>query len=211
MHVSLEFWLVVFTAALVIVGILQYRVFRAQEKRMEETVDLAQKSADAAKDSAKAAAETVELMRATSEKELRARVFIESAKRAGTGPVSFSAEITIKNFGKIPASECTYFFAMQCLPISESPPILHPSGQEPRMVLPPGAEVRDFKTLPTGTFQITQENLVRAGANAVCVYGRIEYGDGFGNRRHSAFFMKCCGSDYDLGRFSFCQTGNEAD
>jgi hypothetical protein len=211
MHISLEFWLVLFTAFLVIVGILQFIVFRRQEKWMRDAVGIAQKSASAAQDGAKAAAETVALMRETSEKELRARVFIESAKRVGTGPVSFSAEITIKNFGKIPASECTYLFAMQCLPVSELPPILHPSGQEPRMVLPPGAGVRDFKTLPTGTFQIKQENLVRAGAYAVCVYGRIEYGDGFGNRRHSAFVMKCCGSDYDIGRFSFCQTGNEAD
>jgi hypothetical protein len=173
------------------------------------------KSADAATASATAATATIKLMRKISRKELRARVFVLGAKRLGmtSVPGSFDAEITIKNFGKIPAYRCTHRVAiiLATNPVPEDQiPALQRTGQEPRIVLPPEGEVTVIKTLPLGTFSNTQHTQVGQGSFAVYIYGEILYRDGFGKERVSKFRMKCCESDYALRRFSFCERGNEA-
>ena len=232
---SLELWLVIFTAALALVGLLQFITFVRQIKWMRQNVkiaekgaqaaadsaraaianvEIAEKTANAARDSARAASKTVTLMRTTSRKDLRARVFVLSAQRIGpANPVAFSAEVTIKNFGKIPAYRCTCFIEMiQATNPAPTEPFPNPrrTGQEPRMVLPPGGEIKVALFLHAGTFQHNQHNLVMAGSHAVYIYGEIQYRDGFKHDRVSKFVMRCCGSDYSSGRFSFCERGNTA-
>ncbi len=210
---SLDRWLVLFTGALVIVGVLQFFVFIWQARWMRENVKVAKQSADAARESASAATASVALMRTTSRKQLRARVFVASATRVGPrGPTSFAAEVTIKNFGKIPAYDCTYLAAMILRPNPNTEfPALHKKGDEPMLVLPPDAEVKMPLVLQAGTFQHTQDVNVGSGSWAVYIYGEIQYRDGFARGRTSKFCMKCCGFDYASGRFSFCEKGNEAD
>jgi len=58
----------------VIVGLLQFAVFIWQVRWMRRNVEIAEKSANAAKESAGAASATVALMRRTARKQLRARV-----------------------------------------------------------------------------------------------------------------------------------------
>jgi len=208
----LERWLVIFTAALVLVGLLQFGVFFWQVKWMRRNVEIAEKSADAARQSANAASATVALMGKTTRKELRARVFVASARRTSpAGPGSFCVEISIKNFGKIPAYDCTYLIEMILAPNPNVTfPNLHKKGQEPVIVLPPDGEITIAKVLHTGTFQHVQDTQVADGSYAVFIYGEIRYRDGFARDRVSKFRMRCCGLDYAPGRFSFCESGNEA-
>jgi hypothetical protein len=193
----------------------QHKETAAQLAASQKQVEAAIRSADAATASAAAATATIKLMRRISRKELRARVFVLGAKRLGmtSGPGPFDAEITIKNFGKIPAYRCTYRVAiiLATNPVPEDQiPALQRTGQEPRIVLPPEGEVTVIKTLPLDTFSNTQHTQVGQGSFAVYIHGEILYRDGFGKERVSKFRMKCCESDYALRRFSFCERGNEA-
>jgi hypothetical protein len=168
----------------------------------------------AAKDSADAAKITIKQMRRSARKELRARTFVASAKRTTpTNPGVFIAEVTFKNFGKVPAYRCTYKIGLildTYPPVDAGLPVLNATGREPKFVLPPGGEVRLSKALPAGTFAGTQEKLVMQESHAVYLYGQIDYKDGFGADRYSRFLMKCSGSDFSTGSFSFCERGNHA-
>jgi hypothetical protein len=163
-------------------------------------------------------AESLKTTRRNSRKELRARVFVVGANRLGvSGPGTFDAEITIRNFGKIPAYECTYAvdLALAPNPKGDIPfPAPRKSGQEPNVVLPPGGEVKVIRSLPSGAFENNQHTLVGNEGWAVYVWGEISYRDGFQKKgrpgRLSTFCMKCCGTDYNRGRFSFCEKGNDA-
>ena len=73
--------------------------------------------AGAAKDSADAAKITVKQMRKTARKELRARTFVASAKRSmPINSGAFIAEVTFKNFGKVPAYRCTCKIGLILIP-----------------------------------------------------------------------------------------------
>jgi len=190
----------------------QHEETYAQLQAAQSQADASKKSADAATAGAAAAIATVKLMRKISRKELRARVFVASAQRVGPpGPGSFTAEVSIKNFGKIPAYDCTYFATMVLRPNPNNEfPTLHKKGDEPMLVLPPDAEVKMPLVLHTGTFQNMQDTNVGTGSWAVYIYGEIQYRDGFAKGRTSTFCMKCCGFDYPSGRFAFNDKGNQA-
>lgn len=213
--------IVIFTGALVVVGFLQFIAMRRQGSWMRRSVDVAGRSADAATTSAKAAmasaeaaAATVKHLRRTARKELRARVFVAIARRVGNnGPGSFSAELTVKNFGKIPAYDCTCIFALVLRtypPNLTDFPKVNASGREPNIVLPPEGEFTLVKNLPENTFANTQHSQVGQEINAVYLYGKIQYKDGFAVERSGEFLMNCSGMDYALGRFAFCEIGNQA-
>jgi hypothetical protein len=207
-------WIIVFTGALVLVGFLQYYAMRHQEIWMQRNVALAEKTATAARDSAEAATATVRLMRRYTRRQMRARVFVVSANRIGDArPSSFEAEILVKNYGKVPAYKCTCAIALVLRanpPGADAFPRLEPTGQDPRLVLPPDDEFRITRNLSTGTFENRQHGMVGSGSQAVYYYGWIQYRDGFGKKRQSSFLMRCCGADYGPGRFSFCESGNDA-
>jgi len=207
-------WIIIFTGALVIVGFLQYYAMRHQEIWMQKNVALAEKIANAARDSAEAASATVRLMRRYTRRQMRARVFVVSANRiGGAKPSSFEAEILMKNYGKVPAYKCTCAIALVLRPNppgADSFPTLEPTGQEPRLVLPPDGEFRITRHLFSGTFEHQQHTMVGTGSQAVYFYGWIQYRDGFGKKRKSSFLMRCCGADFGSGRFSFCESGNDA-
>lgn len=193
-----DIWMDVFTAALVVVAILQLIAFVWQGRWAKRSVE--------------AAITTTQVMRKTARKELRARVFVLNAKGARKAN-TFDAELIIKNFGKIPAYRCIYLVAMQ-LSTNPTPniafPVLKATGEEPKFVLPPGGEVKVNRSLPPGTFQDQQENVLLGGGYAIYLHGEIKYRDGFGAQRVSRFRMKCAREDYPLGRFSFCEKGNIA-
>jgi len=152
-------------------------------------------------------------LRKTARREMRARVFVNSAVRKGSVAAGiFDVEVTIRNFGKVPAYDCTS--ALE-LVLKTNPPnseFTPPSktGQEPKMILPPGAEVKVVKTLPAGAFGNIQHTQVGQGSQAIYLYGEIHYRDGFRRDRFSTFRLQCSGVDYGLGRFSFCDRGNQA-
>lgn len=224
---SAEWWLTAFTGALVFVtavlvfmAFLQLLAMKRQETWMSQSVEIAEKSAnaamvsaEAAKESADATAASVKQMKKNARKQLRARVFVAEGRAIQTGPVGFWAELLIKNFGHIPAYDCTCSAAIALRP-HPSPDEMLPKpavdGLAPRIVLPPNGEFKIVKSLPQGTFQELQHNQVSRGIHAVYFYGEIRYRDGFGRRRFSQFRLKCTGADYHFQRFSFCESGNKA-
>jgi hypothetical protein len=228
-HGSTDMWLVIFTgglvivtAGLVLVGVLQYCAMRRQEKWMrvnvkiaERNADIAKQSAHAAESSARASLATIELMQKTAWRELRARVLVASAVRvlpAGAG--SFTVEVTIKNWGKVPAYECTFwaeaFLAPSPLSGASIPTPCKPAGA-PTMVLPPSGETTLRAFLPAEQYTGQVDAQVQNGNMAVYVLGQIEYRNGFQESCTSKYFMKFGGLDYRSSHFSFCDTGNDAD
>lgn len=180
----------------------------------DNTAKAAKESAEAAQKSAEAATATIKIMKRTARRQLRARVFVVTAQRLEQClPRRFTAELTIKNFGGVPAYGCTFRAHMSLMtnPLGGAEiPKLHVSGQEANLVLPPGAEVRTRLYLPQGGFEQNQHNLVTAGSYAVYIHGEIHYRDGFGKHCASTFLMRCGGLEYATGRFSFCERGNTA-
>lgn len=200
-----------FTLLLVVVGLLQFRV---AAKAAKDSAVAAQQSAAASQQSANAAAETVKVMKRTARRQLRARVFVASAIRIGDPrPGPFVAELTIKNFGGVPAYNCTFRAQMfMRSTLLEGIPPLNKRSNDPSMVLPPGAEVKTRLRLPDGTFADQQQQMVNAGSLAILIHGVIEYRNGFQQDRRSEFLMRCTGvQDYTVGRFAFCEIGNKAD
>lgn len=202
------------TTVLAGVAYLQLRAMWKSEKLMDAQVKLAKDTVAAAQDSAKASADTVNQMRDTAARELRASVFVESANRFGNyNSNSYTAEITIKNFGKVSAEDCTYDFTVVHRPSLPDPtafPPLHWSGRESKMVLPPNGIVRLMLPMLVGTFGTTQHTQVTNGASGIYVYGEIRYRDGFSQDRVTKFRLISTGLEYNHGRFSFCPQGNEA-
>jgi len=221
-----DWWIVAFTGALVIatfalviVGSLQWLAMRHQEHWMRENVRIADTSANAAKagaeaaqKSADAAIETIKVMKLIARRQLRARVFVLSANRLEPcGAGSFTAELVIKNFGGVPAYDCTFRAAMVLAPriLGDGEiPKAYANGQEANVVLPPSAKVKT--TLSLASFEPNQHKQVRAGIQAVYLHGEINYRSGFRKSCRSTFLMRCGGIDYASGRFSFCEKGNAA-
>ena len=196
---------------------LMERQAKATEDAVTATRDnalAAKDGAEAAKANADAATATVKAIKETSRKELRARVFVATAARLGSAAAGpFHAEITIQNFGKTPAYGCTCAIELVLRPNPPDDsafPAPRITGQEPKMVLPPDGQFTVVKSLPAGTFGNTQHSHVMATGYAIFVYGEIRYRDGFGKKRFNNFLMKCCGTDYSLGRFNFAEKGNKA-
>jgi hypothetical protein len=226
----------VFSGLLVVVGGLQvlllWRTLGAMKEQAnlmerqatanENAVTAAQDNAkaalagaEAAKANAESAEATVKQMRSSARRELRARVSVVSARRLGTAarPGSYQAEITFRNFGKVTAYRCTCTVALVLRPNnaddSQFPPA-RLTGDEPNVSLPPGGEFTVVRHLEVGTFEGPQHSAVMVGTSAVYFYGKIMYRDGFKSGRYSDFRMKCCGPDYSLNRFAFCEKGNRA-
>ena len=217
---STNWWLIGFTGALAVVGFLQWLTLRKQANWMKENVEVtkglvteARISAASSQASADTAANTVETMKENARKELRARVFVESAERIGkadAGP--FHAVIRVKNFGKIPADYCIPYAGIifEANTVGLPLPTVPTTNQEPNVVLPPGAVIEVRKSLFDKTFGNPQHAQASSGSHAVYVYGRIEYRDGFGVDRHTNFRLKCSEMDYSKNAFSYCESGNEA-
>jgi hypothetical protein len=220
-HAGSDVLIVIFTGALVLVGAIQVVAMFRQERWMREAVKVSDAATNAAKASADAATQSAQIANATLKanrnavrKQLRARVFVESAKRKGvSGPGLFSVEVTIRNFGYVPAYRCTFQTAIMLSPnpLGQNKfPAVRMSGQEPRFVLPHGAETKTTVALMAGTFAQKQHDLLMSGSWSVYLYGRIEYRDGFNRSKHTDFLMRCTGTDYNSGTFTYCETGNGA-
>lgn len=140
-------------------------------------------------------------------------MFVASAVRIGDPrPGPFVAEVAIKNFGDVPAYNCTFRAEMfMRSDLLQGIPALNKRADDPNLVLPPGAEVKIRLKLPHGTFADQQQQMVNAGSLAILIHGVIEYRNGFQQDRYSEFLMRCKRvEDYTAGRFAFCETGNAA-
>jgi hypothetical protein len=209
---------------LAIVGFLQYLTLKSQAKWMKQNVDVtkglvaeSQNSAASAKESAKAATDTLTDYRKNTERELRAYVFTVFVEREKTPSGQsvlkkdpFIAKIAIKNAGRTPAHDCSL-----CIGLCFSNPALNETlsfpnrkGTEPHFVLPPDQTVIvPSDPLPLAP-QVHQQ--IQLGTQEIHALGEITYTDVFGNIQHNKFHLRTSGAAYDAGEFIFCPGDNKA-
>jgi hypothetical protein len=164
-------WLVRLTGILGFIGVLQLIAFIIQARRLGQTVDV---------------------MKATAERQLRAYVMVESI-RIDAAPVEGTIiRIQIKNFGTTPAHEVVHVnnFAVDAFPTPISLPPSDAGRQPivPRAVLPPSGTLVRLETrfLPAELSEAQKQKL-KAGAAALYVFGRIDCVDAFGKPRWTEY------------------------
>jgi hypothetical protein len=211
---SANWWLVFFTAALVLASILQFLALRRQANSLADSVKTANDAAKSAKESAEAATNTVKSMDVTAERELRAYVFtvrVERHKRTPFGADPFMVAITITNGGKTPAYNCCPYARISCIALNQDIGLPEPvrSETDPMFVLHPG-QTFEFSTDPT-PMPDGQHKIVMNGIQDIHVWGKIDYIDTFGEPRYTRFHLKCSGAiNYSDGVFVYCKHGNKA-
>ncbi len=177
----------IFTGILAFVAFLQFIWMVRQEKWMRRNVRIAKESADTARS-------TVETMKDTAQRQLRAYVGIESItiNKFGDSDVP-EVHIIFKNTGLTPAyiniKTTRTAILMREFPISgdfpDFPPI-NSSIQSSQSVIGAGGVVQSIA--PTARPLSDAENSsVRDGTGAIYVFGEITYKDVFGISRFTKF------------------------
>lgn len=199
-----DWWLVYFTAALVVVGLLQFIALLLHEHWMKKNVRIAQ-------DSANAAVNIANTLKDTAVRQLRAYVFPNLAQRLHVGSGVFKIKVEVQNSGQTPAYNYAAFLAVGVFEV----------GTEPEnLPLPPGLELSTGTLAPGDKLELgglqqpltpEQESAIRTGTHAIYVHGDVKYRDAFDFQRFTKFRLFCTGEWFDKGRFASCPDGNEAD
>jgi hypothetical protein len=184
-----------------------------QTKDMRTSLRIAARAANAARKSAKASEDTVESMKLTAERQLRAHVFfnggmmsnvadplpIHIAPQANPAAITYpnigpKVFIEIKNFGQTPAYRVTHWahihfeqFPLGRVRLPKRKQVLGPVRSiTSSMILGPGAAANKNLSMPE---RLTDEEIARLrnGTAAIYVYGVILYRDEFGKRRWSTY------------------------
>ncbi len=190
-----------FTGGLVLVGGLQLIVFGIQARRLRQTIDTMDK---------------------TAERQLRAYVLPENAgiidglmmepPRAEFMNVP-AIGLVIKNSGQTPAHRVASCAEIDVIPVNEQ-----------ARLIPPEVEERFFSTLGSGVLftkslrlprALTAEEIrdINGGARGIFIWGRIIYRDAFAKPHYCNFRLYYTGT-YPPARgavLNFSETGNEAD
>lgn len=182
-----------------------------QAKDMEKSLAIANESADAAKKSSEAAERTVNTMKDTAERQLRAYamvkfVYIVNVDRP-EGNINISetwVHVTFKNFGQIPATGVKYWveiYEREC-PLTTS--LIPGKTLQPMGAIAPG----DTFTART---KLGIDYHLSDGRTALYVYGQLHYFDGFTPGRVSPFrYMRRGGENWSKnGELEACQQGND--
>jgi hypothetical protein len=185
----------IFTCALVLVGGAQVWLFFRQLKFIGDGLVDAKEAADAARDSAKIASESLVLSRKTAAIQLRAYLTIEQAKVIDFGP-ALTVQVLIKNAGQTPPNDVTVWGAVSIaiFPLDES-------GRPDPPSTPPETE----GTIGSGSFihwgsgpdqPVVPEEVagVKNGQAALYVIGKVSYRDVFGEARTTDFCYAYGGS-----------------
>jgi hypothetical protein len=159
------------------------------------------------------ARQNIDVVKQTSEKELRAYVFTNGAKGEMMNDKSgrYSVRVEVRNFGLTPAYGLSGWMTVFVDDFASEREILSlPHGSEMvETVLPPGGVCfyHAYTHQP-----ITRELKAIAGsARAIYAYGEIHYRDIFGVERFARFRIKCAGErNLNTGSFDHCLGGNDA-
>ncbi|MGH6870069.1 MAG: hypothetical protein ACREHE_01070 [Rhizomicrobium sp.] len=155
--------------------------------------------------------DTIEQMKATEERELRAYIFVDNVTIENGPNATWTATVTIRNFGKTPAYSAKIRAegavrekedAIKIIPRSDE----HFVRQE--TIIPPGhpfIAVVDLQELPV---DIHYWYKVLGSTKLPFVWGRVDYVDAFGRPRWTQFQLIHL---HGYLTFAFCAVGNEAD
>lgn len=214
--------IVVFTAVLAWLAWRQHVLERRLAADTSDSLEVARRSADAAKQAAEAAERSVQVAADTATKQLRPYVYIFGERVhpyailgnpdrigmavADTAPVTFS----IKNFGQTPAKRVRLraraftgdYWTEGGLIDLEDAPLLH------RADLPPGFD-REIKGYTVGGLAKLFAS-IQLGEKSIFFEGVIEYEDAIGTKYQTNFRRACTGRDAGEGIFFIPSEGNEA-
>ena len=190
---SADRWLIVFfTAALVVVGVLQWLTYRIQTRQLKQTNNI---------------------MKDTAERQLRAYIGVPGGTiQLQKNPDGVKAHVMVnsKNAGQTPAYNVRSWIALQIatFPLNEilvQPP---PDAKYPISILSPGSEHSLFNDII-----ITSEQLLLLGTTqaTIYVYGKILYKDVFGKEWFTKYRFLYGGDEGTQGdRLRIDLEGNEA-
>lgn len=153
---------------------------------------------------------TVEQMRASEERQLRAYVLIETVQPLISAPPSLQTVpygIAIKNSGQTPAYDVTVQGTIALGPAEEATPPSYPSeGRESKGTIAPGGFIS--QTFKVSTFSPEQLAMLQEGTHRVYLYGTIGYRDAFSKRRYANFrYIR----ERNSNEFEACNEGNDSD
>jgi len=143
------------------------------------------------------------------EKELRAYVFPSSVARFRENGV-LKLKVVFTNSGKTPAHACiSWVFEGIAAGINKPVfPTVPPKGTHSIYFIAPGGTTEVFDdALPTSA---EEYEFIRNGIRSLYLCGEIKYRDVFNNHRTTKFRLISSRGDFEAGRFTFCEEGNDA-
>jgi hypothetical protein len=201
-------WLAVFSGLLFVTSVVQWRA-------LIKTDQTAQRTADAAIDTAKATGDSVTLASNNAERRLRAYVHIHKAVRISPHHAAPNFALEVKNYGHTPARNGHYWFVTRIAEYLARIGFDKPSDVKigrfesaPSAVMSfPGINVPPDQQALTGE----QMTAFQAGEIAFFVFGELCYTDVFGQRRTTRFRLRYGNDGIATGRLATCEDGNESD
>lgn len=206
--------LALLTFLLVCIGSIQGGLFYWQLKLIRESLVDTKTSADAANKAADAAERTVNTMKDTAERQLRAYALVSSAaivnvREGQTTNTAFTTSkiyVSIKNFGHTPATAIQVTYAI-CT--KEFPLLTDLDGDQLLQVIQviaPGDTFTSHLEIP-----LMNSHELAGQLTALYIYGNFHYCDGFHQDRVTHFrFMRKGGDDWSRkGDMETCQNGND--
>jgi hypothetical protein len=157
---------------------------------------------------ATAASKSNEIARETAKSELRAYVFISTARIAHLKREAPHAFIEIKNFGQTPAYRVNHAFKFYISLIGEPPELSFPNNVS-SADLGPG-QVQPAALIMSKERWAARKPLISNGAATLFVIGRITYRDAFGEDRSTSYKFKLWHDESGVrdGELICCEDGN---
>ncbi len=184
-------WLVVFTAVLSSVGVIQLKLLTRAETVAEKTANAAKESADAARDA-------VRLSANTAERQPRAYVALQSGSviHATVDNVpGFRVTVQLRNFGLTPAYSFTTWIMSPQIAAPDAMPFTPPRPLNERTgtsIIGPNS---DAWINWNAQFQRDDLGAIRAGTKAMFIWSGADYTDAFGIPRHFIFRERISGQE----------------
>jgi hypothetical protein len=185
-----ESWMIVFTAALALVGALQLIAFALQARRLRQTIGV---------------------MHDTAERQLRAYVNVRGGKVLNVNtPDARVVQVAVQNFGQTPAHSVRFWLGvgLREVPLKSSlgvPPASLPLASD---VLAPGLPSTMEVSVPA--LSLWEEDQLQQGTGAIYAFGQVRYIDIFNQERITHIQLRCGGKNLDRGLMSADVEGNSA-
>jgi hypothetical protein len=195
-EVTLWIWLThdaagFFTSLLAAIAAAQAGLFVWQLKLIRRTLADTKQAADAARDSAEAAKESVDLSRQTSERQLRAYVLIDGGSivlvHTEAGRKFLKVDVLAKNYGQTPAYNFRTWHRVDIIDTDFLPSYEGGEGEQ-QSIMGPGGE--RAVTLHKGPISDSELIAIRNNQKTIRVWGRYDYTDAFGRNRYLQFYLQ---------------------
>lgn len=193
------------TGGLLLVAAIQALLFLVQLRLMRKTLD-------SAADATKVAQNSLELMRDTAQKQLRAYISVVSAKIEFPEPGRPKSTLTFRNAGQTPAHDVQIWIHqwIAACPLGVTLPTPPRSFTMAKSTLGAGACCHMQNEAPHPVVDAAHLDLVGTAEGTIYVYGEISYLDVFGLKHTQKYRLMHGGSEpAPPGALKPCGEGNE--